>query len=130
MIYEMLIGILVYAVLFIVTVQSSRRKVLALQERLDKVRALQELQQAVLALEIDQSGRFGEPDDIAGDIAGFEFRSQLGVAFAGCGGIKVQRDIRVLRFEDFLQGRGGIFTGGGVEHDRAAVFFIRFGGGS
>ena len=46
MIYEMLIGILVYAVLFIVTVQSSRRKVLALQERLDKVRALQELQQA------------------------------------------------------------------------------------
>ena len=36
MIYELLIGILVYAVLFIVTVQSSRRKVLALQERLDK----------------------------------------------------------------------------------------------
>ena len=46
MIYELLIGILVYVVLFIVTVQSSRRKVLALQERLDKVRALQELQQA------------------------------------------------------------------------------------
>ena len=44
--YELLIGILVYVVLFIVTVQSSRRKVLALQERLDKVRALQELQQA------------------------------------------------------------------------------------
>jgi regulator of replication initiation timing len=46
MIYELLIGILIYVVLFIVTVQSSRRKVLALQERLDKVRALQELQQA------------------------------------------------------------------------------------
>ena len=46
MIYEILIGILAYAVLFIVTVQSSRRKVLALQERLDKVRALQESQQA------------------------------------------------------------------------------------
>jgi len=46
MIYEILIGILVYVVLFIVTVQSSRQKVLALQERLDKVRALQELQQA------------------------------------------------------------------------------------
>jgi regulator of replication initiation timing len=46
MIYELLIGILVYVVLFIVTVQSSRHKVLALQERLDKVRALQELQQA------------------------------------------------------------------------------------
>ena len=55
MIYEMLIGILVYAVLFIVTVQSSRRKVLALQERLDKVRALQELQQAQSRHNIDQN---------------------------------------------------------------------------
>ena len=55
MIYEMLIGILVYAVLFIVTVQSSLRKVLALQERLDKVRALQELQQAQSRQNIDQN---------------------------------------------------------------------------
>lgn len=55
MIYEMLIGILVYAVLFIVTVQSSRRKVLALQERLDKVRALQELQQTQSRQNIDQN---------------------------------------------------------------------------
>lgn len=55
MIYELLIGILVYAVLFIVTVQSSRRKVLALQERLDKVRALQELQQAQSRQNIDQN---------------------------------------------------------------------------
>ena len=46
MIYEILIGIVLYAVLFVVTVQNSRRKVVALQDRLDKVRALQELQQA------------------------------------------------------------------------------------
>ena len=46
MIYEIIIGILVYAVLFWVTVQSSRRKVLDLQQRIDKVRALQESQQA------------------------------------------------------------------------------------
>jgi regulator of replication initiation timing len=55
MIYEMLIGILVYAVLFIVTVQSSRRKVLALQERLEKVRALQELQQTQCRHNIEQN---------------------------------------------------------------------------
>ena len=55
MIYEMLIGILVYAMLFIVTVQSSRRKVLALQERLEKVRALQELQQAQSRQNIEQN---------------------------------------------------------------------------
>lgn len=55
MIHEMLIGILVYAVLFIVTVQSSRRKVLALQERLEKVRALQELQQAQSRQSIEQN---------------------------------------------------------------------------
>lgn len=46
MIYEIIIGILIYAVLFVVTVQSSRRKVLALQDRIDKVHALQELLQA------------------------------------------------------------------------------------
>ena len=46
MIYEIIIGILIYAVLFVVTVQSSRRKVQALQDRIDKVHALQELQQA------------------------------------------------------------------------------------
>ena len=55
MIYEMLIGILVYAVLFIVTVQSSRRKVLTLQERLEKVRALQELQQTQSRQNIEQN---------------------------------------------------------------------------
>ena len=46
MIYEIIIGILIYAVLFVVTVQSSRRKMVALQDRIDKVRALQESQQA------------------------------------------------------------------------------------
>ena len=46
MIYEMVIGIIVYLVLFFVTVLIIRRKVMALQERLDKVRALQESQQA------------------------------------------------------------------------------------
>ncbi len=55
MIYELVIGILVYAVLFIVTVQISRRKVLALQERLDKVRALQESQQAQSRQNIEQN---------------------------------------------------------------------------
>lgn len=40
------IGMVVYAVLFVVTVQNSRRKVLAMQERLEKVRTMQEAQQA------------------------------------------------------------------------------------
>lgn len=55
MIYELVIGILVYTVLFYVTVQISRRKVLALQERLDKVRALQESQQAQSRQNIEQN---------------------------------------------------------------------------
>ena len=46
MIYEIVIGILVYTVLFVVTVQSSRRKVQDLQARLDKVHSLQQQQQA------------------------------------------------------------------------------------
>lgn len=46
MIYEILIGIVLYAALFVVTVQRSRRKVLDLQERLEKVRELQLLQQS------------------------------------------------------------------------------------
>jgi regulator of replication initiation timing len=55
MIYELVIGILVYVVLFMVTVHISRRKVLALQERLDKVRALQESQQAQSRQNIEQN---------------------------------------------------------------------------
>ena len=55
MIYEILIGIVLYAVLFVVTVQNSKRKVLALQERLDKVRALQESQEAQSQQSITQN---------------------------------------------------------------------------
>ena len=53
--FLLIIGVVVYAVLFVVTVQSSRRKVLALQERLDKVRMLQESQQAKSEQSITQN---------------------------------------------------------------------------
>lgn len=46
MIYEILIGIVLYVVLFVVTVQNSRRKVIVLQERLDKIRMMQAQQEA------------------------------------------------------------------------------------
>lgn len=46
MIYEILIGIVLYAVLFVVTVQNSRRKLIAMQERLDRIRMMQEQQEA------------------------------------------------------------------------------------
>lgn len=46
MIYEILIGIVLYAVLFVVSVQNSRRKVIVLQERLDKIRMMQAQQEA------------------------------------------------------------------------------------
>jgi len=46
MIYEILIGIVFYAVLFVVTVQNSRRKVIVLQDRLDKIRMMQAQQEA------------------------------------------------------------------------------------
>ena len=55
MIYEIVIGIVLYTLLFVLTVQSSRRKVLALQDRLDKVRALQETQQAQSRQSIEQN---------------------------------------------------------------------------
>ncbi len=42
--FLIIIGIVTYAALFVVTWQNSRRKVLLLQERLDKVRAMQETQ--------------------------------------------------------------------------------------
>ena len=44
--FLLIIGLVIYAVLFVVTVQNSRRKVVAMQERLEKVRAMQEQQQA------------------------------------------------------------------------------------
>ena len=40
--FLLIFGIVIYIVLFYVTVQNSRRKILALQNRLDKVRAMQE----------------------------------------------------------------------------------------
>lgn len=40
--FLIVLGTAIYIVLFIVTVQNSRRKILSLQERLDKVRAMQE----------------------------------------------------------------------------------------
>ena len=40
--FLLIFGIVIYIVLFYVTVQNSRRKILALQTRLDKVRAMQE----------------------------------------------------------------------------------------
>ena len=55
MIYEILIGIVLYAALFVVTVQRSRRKVLDLQERLEKVRALQLSQQSQSQQSISQN---------------------------------------------------------------------------
>ena len=44
--FMLILGGVTYVVLFIVTIQNSRRKVLQLQERLSKVRAMQEEQQA------------------------------------------------------------------------------------
>ena len=41
--FLLIIGALTYMALFVVTWQNSRRKVLSLQERLDKVRAMQEV---------------------------------------------------------------------------------------
>ena len=40
--FLIILGTAIYIVLFIVTVQNSRRKILSLQDRLDKVRAMQE----------------------------------------------------------------------------------------
>lgn len=55
MIYEILIGIVLYAVLFVVTVQNSRRKVVVLQERLEKIRLMQEQQEAQTQQSIAQN---------------------------------------------------------------------------
>lgn len=53
--FLLIIGMVVYAVLFVVTVQNSRRKVLALQERLEKIRTMQERQQAQSQQSIQQN---------------------------------------------------------------------------
>ena len=51
----LLIAVASYVLLFVLTVQNSRRKVLDLQERLNKVRAMQEEQQAQSREGIDQN---------------------------------------------------------------------------
>jgi len=53
--FLLIIGMVIYAVLFVVTVQNSRRKVVAMQERLEKVRAMQEQQQAQSQQSIGQN---------------------------------------------------------------------------
>ncbi|MCR5131318.1 MAG: hypothetical protein K6C10_07665 [Prevotella sp.] len=50
-----LLGTLIYVVLFVLTVQNSRRKVVDLQERLNKVRVMQEQQQAKSQEGIEQN---------------------------------------------------------------------------
>ena len=52
-----LLGSLIYVTLFVLTVQNSRRKVLDLQDRLNKVRAMQETQQAQSQEGIDENRR-------------------------------------------------------------------------
>jgi len=51
--FLIIIGSLTYVVLFVVTVQNSRRKILLLRERLNKVHAMQEEQQAKSVSSID-----------------------------------------------------------------------------
>ena len=51
----LLIAVASYVLLFVLTVQNSRRKVLDLQERLNKVRAMQEEQQAQSREGIEQN---------------------------------------------------------------------------
>ena len=53
--FLLVIGIVTYALLFVLTVQNSRRKVLDLQQRLNKVRAMQEEQQSSSQEGIEQN---------------------------------------------------------------------------
>lgn len=53
--FVIIIGIMVYAFMFVLTVQHSRRKMLDLQQRLNKVRAMQEEQQALSKEGIEQN---------------------------------------------------------------------------
>lgn len=55
--FLLLMGTLTYILLFILTVQNSRRKVLDLQDRLNKVRAMQEQQQALSQEGIEENRR-------------------------------------------------------------------------
>lgn len=55
--FLLIIGSVTYIALFVVTVQNSRRKMLLLKERLDKVHAMQEQQQAISQQSIEANGR-------------------------------------------------------------------------
>ena len=55
--FMLAIGCVIYVALFVVTIQNSRRKVLLLQERINKVRAMQEQQQASTLQSIEANQR-------------------------------------------------------------------------
>ena len=55
--FLLIIGIVTYVLLFVLTVQNSRRKVLDLQQRLNKVRVMQEEQQASSTEGLEQNTR-------------------------------------------------------------------------
>ena len=55
--FLLIIGIVTYVLLFVLTVQNSRRKVLDLQQRLNKVRVMQEEQQSSSKEGIEQNTR-------------------------------------------------------------------------
>ena len=54
-IFLLVIGSITYITLFVVTVQNSRRKILLLRQRLDKVHAIQEQQEAMSLQRIEQN---------------------------------------------------------------------------
>ena len=54
-VFLLIIGTITYIVLFIVTVQNSRRKILLLRQRLDKVHAIQEENETKSLLRIEQN---------------------------------------------------------------------------
>lgn len=55
--FLLMIGCVTYIALFVVTVQNSRRKVIQLQERINKVRVMQEEQQAISRQSIEANER-------------------------------------------------------------------------
>lgn len=55
--FLLVIGCVTYVALFVVTVQNSRRKVIQLQERINKVRVMQEEQQAISRQSIEANER-------------------------------------------------------------------------
>ena len=54
-IFLLVIGSITYITLFVVTIQNSRRKILLLRQRLEKVHAIQEQQEAMSLQRIEQN---------------------------------------------------------------------------